>query len=477
MRSHKVLGCLLLLLAPLFGATLPAAEEVITNKDVIEMIKAGLGTDLISTKVTSSDTAFDMSSKAMIELKQSNVPDPVINLMLQEYMKTQKKLRSRIALEVQNLASENTDLRRKAYAYLRAIDSAALPQVEEALGSNVPALRAAAATALGDLGDKNAVMPLRALLTDGDQAVRFAAAYSLNLLRDEEALALARRSISSGTAPLDGFLKLAGLRKDHEYVGFISVRLLKDTDAQTRAQAAWALGEIANERGLSALEDALLNDREIPVKKEAALALGKIKADSSFEKLTDCCRRYPAARKELLTAIGNYPVNRSASFLVAALGQPLTPDQKTEVLNSLRRLTGRDYGDDLLAWRTWLSDNKISGNSAALNPPAPAGAPVPPAAAPAGQPAPAAPDAGSAAPAAKDAAQPLAPGAPLAPAAAGTTPDPLAPGTPLPASPGAAPAKPATAPALPADLPDPVPAKSGANSKKTEEEPVLPDLK
>ncbi len=456
MRSLKLLCCLLLLLGTFAPAR--AADEVITNKDVIELIKAGLGAELIAKKVTTSETAFDMSSKAMIELKQSNVPDPIIDLMLQEFMKSQKKLRARIALEVQNLASENPDLRRKSFAYLRAIDSAALPQIAEALGSNLPALRAAAATALGDLGDKNSVPQLRVLLTDPDQPVRFAAAYSLNLLRDEEGLAMARRNISAGTGPLDGFLKLAGMRKDVEYVGFISVRLLKDTDTQTRTQAAWALGEIGNERGLSALEDALINDREVEVKKEAALALGKMKSDGSFDKLADCCRRYPAARKELLNAIGNYPVVRSAPFLVAALGQPLTPEQKTEVLNALRRLTGRDYGDDLLAWRTWLSDNKISSGSAGASAPA------------AQQPAPATPGAPAASGAA---AEPLKPGSQIAPAARAG--EPIAPGTPL-VAPAAAPKKDLKEPVLPADLPEPTPV-APAKKKDVLEEPVLPDLK
>lgn len=368
MRFLPFLLCLLLLV---MVAPLRAGDELLTNQDVIELFKAGLGTELIAKKITTTENAFTLSPKAMIELKKNNVPDQIIELMLQESMKSQKKFRARIALDVQNLASPNSDIKRKAFARLRALGDAATPQIVEALGSNVPEVRAAAASALGDLGDKSAVERLQQLLTDPDQPVRYAAAYSLALLQDETALALARQNISSGTGPLDGFLKLAGLRKDLEYTGFISIRLLKDTDPQTRAMAAWALGEIDSKKALPSLEDALQNDRELEVKKAAALALGKIKAPTSFDIILTTCREVPAVRKEALIAIGQFPVELSAPFLVGALEQPLTPEQKTEVLNALRRLTGRDYGEDIATWRKWLQENKFKQASAPATPAVP----------------------------------------------------------------------------------------------------------
>lgn len=61
----------------------------------------------------------------------------------------------------------------------RAIDSA-----ERALGDRKPAVRAAAATALGQMGSRSSIPPLRAAAGDKDNRVFYAAADSLILLGD-----------------------------------------------------------------------------------------------------------------------------------------------------------------------------------------------------------------------------------------------------------------------------------------------------
>lgn len=337
-----------------------ANDETLTNRDIIDMVKAGLGANLVTTKIASSETVFDMSPRAMIELKNSNVPDQIIELMLQEFMKNQKKMRARIAVEIQNLASGNPEVQRKAFAYLRKIDTAALAQLNEGLASSSPEIRAASARALGDLGDKEAASALRELLADPQQPVRFAAAHSLALLLDQAALEMAQKSVAGGINPVDGYIRLLGLRKSTDYLGFVAMRLLKDTDPATRAQAAWALGEIGDSRGVAPLEEALLNDREAAVKKECANALGNIAAESSLEKLMDVCRRVPGVRRECLMAIGRYPAKLAVPFLVTSLGQSLTAEEQLEVLNALRRLTARDFGEDVAEWNKWLAENRDS---------------------------------------------------------------------------------------------------------------------
>ena len=54
----------------------------ITNKDVLDMIKAGLTADIIVAKIKSSATNFDTSPAALAELKAVNVPDVVILAMV-----------------------------------------------------------------------------------------------------------------------------------------------------------------------------------------------------------------------------------------------------------------------------------------------------------------------------------------------------------------------------------------------------------
>lgn len=350
----------LILLLLILTFAVSANQELLTNQDVIDMIKAGLGQELVAKKITSGNGVFEMSPKSMIELKKNDVPDSLIELMLQESMKTKRKLRAKIAVEIQNLASDDPELKRKAYFYLKRLGHAALPQMRDALGTNTPALRAGVAKALGDFNDLESVNLLRELLRDKNENVRYAAAYSLALMKDELALTTARKTVASGVSPLDGYIKLLGLRKDIEYTGFIGMRLLKNPDEKTRAVSAWALGEIKSDQGLMPLEEALVNDRSIEVKKAAAISLGKLHKDSSFNKLARIGSEFPKVREEVLTAIGNYPAAKSVPFLIAVMDQTFDAKQKKIIQNALRRHTSRDFGDDIAAWKKWLNKNKSS---------------------------------------------------------------------------------------------------------------------
>jgi len=54
------------------------ASSALTNKDVLDMVKAGLADDIMVAKIRSSETNFDTSPGALAELKAANVPDSVI---------------------------------------------------------------------------------------------------------------------------------------------------------------------------------------------------------------------------------------------------------------------------------------------------------------------------------------------------------------------------------------------------------------
>jgi S1-C subfamily serine protease len=58
-------------------------SSALTNKDVIDMLKAGLSPEIVIAKIRSSTSAFDTSSAGLQGLKASNVPDSVILAMLQ----------------------------------------------------------------------------------------------------------------------------------------------------------------------------------------------------------------------------------------------------------------------------------------------------------------------------------------------------------------------------------------------------------
>ncbi len=61
---------------------LETVKASLTNKDVSDMVKAGLTADIIVAKIKSSATSFDTSPAALAELKTATVPDAVILAMV-----------------------------------------------------------------------------------------------------------------------------------------------------------------------------------------------------------------------------------------------------------------------------------------------------------------------------------------------------------------------------------------------------------
>ena len=55
----------------------------LTNKDVTELVKMGLSTDIVLAKIKTSTTNFDTTAAALQELKAAGVPDAVILAMVQ----------------------------------------------------------------------------------------------------------------------------------------------------------------------------------------------------------------------------------------------------------------------------------------------------------------------------------------------------------------------------------------------------------
>ncbi len=70
-----------LLLGTILVATTPSAQEVLTNELVLTMVRAGLPEGVIVAKIRSSQTRFDLSTSALVALKQAGVPDRVLEAM------------------------------------------------------------------------------------------------------------------------------------------------------------------------------------------------------------------------------------------------------------------------------------------------------------------------------------------------------------------------------------------------------------
>lgn len=60
-----------------------SGAEVLTNEKVVTMTRAGLSSSIIISKIRSSKTNFNVSTDELIRLKQSRVPDDIINAMVE----------------------------------------------------------------------------------------------------------------------------------------------------------------------------------------------------------------------------------------------------------------------------------------------------------------------------------------------------------------------------------------------------------
>ena len=189
------------------------------------------------------------------------------------------------------------------------------------LGDPVPAVRRAAAEALGSSRDSVAVRALMSVLLQDDVAqVRRAAAYSLGRIEDQLA------------------------------VPALMEALLKDADSEVRKNAAWALGAIDSPRAAPALAQALEDDRELSVRIESAQALGEIRDVSSMNALVRVLGQddEPALLKSVIDALHNID-NASAATAVAGALRDRNADVRVAAAEALGSFEDRAVVPALMA--------------------------------------------------------------------------------------------------------------------------------
>jgi hypothetical protein len=65
------------------GLKVFAQTETLTNNEVVSLVKAGLSTSIIINKIRTSKTDFDLSTDALIALKQAGLTDDVVGAMFE----------------------------------------------------------------------------------------------------------------------------------------------------------------------------------------------------------------------------------------------------------------------------------------------------------------------------------------------------------------------------------------------------------
>jgi HEAT repeat protein/beta-lactamase regulating signal transducer with metallopeptidase domain len=162
----------------------------------------------------------------------------------------------------------------------------------EVLRDPVPAVRLAAAQALGSAKDTIAVRALiEVLRSDESAAVRRSAAWSLGEIGDAAA------------------------------VPALAEALGRDRDAEVRRNAAEALGSIDDARATPALTQALERDADVSVRRKAAEALANIEDPASIDALIRALDRDtdPGVRAAVINGIDNLEDARAIASVSRAL--------------------------------------------------------------------------------------------------------------------------------------------------------------
>jgi hypothetical protein len=71
-----------LLITVTMFVNLGQGEKILTNDDVLELLDAGLSSDLIVTMIETSRSDFDTDLTTILELKKADVPDAVLQAMV-----------------------------------------------------------------------------------------------------------------------------------------------------------------------------------------------------------------------------------------------------------------------------------------------------------------------------------------------------------------------------------------------------------
>ncbi|MFT4178682.1 MAG: hypothetical protein QM612_04355 [Thermomonas sp.] len=79
----KMIGCGLVALLAVATGGLHSQSKAVTNNDIVEMAKLGLGDAVIVSKIKSSSVDFDTEAHALARLKQAGVSDVVLTAMIE----------------------------------------------------------------------------------------------------------------------------------------------------------------------------------------------------------------------------------------------------------------------------------------------------------------------------------------------------------------------------------------------------------
>lgn len=105
----------------IFSLVLTAASaEILTNQTIVSMVKAGLGEELVISKIKNSQNQFDVSITGILKLKEEGVSEDIITAMIDSTGNSRKAGASKQKADVQSPESE--ELYKKAIILIDGSD-------------------------------------------------------------------------------------------------------------------------------------------------------------------------------------------------------------------------------------------------------------------------------------------------------------------------------------------------------------------
>ncbi len=181
---------------------------------------------------------------------------------------------------MQGLSSEDPDIFEGCATALGNIGSReAVPVLIDMLGNKKPRLYAAA-WALGEIGDESAILPLVGVLNSGNQSLRKAAVRALIKIGP-----VVEKDVNKLLSSADPIAQRAAIRVVGEIRGKRSVSDLLSIKGVNRDAAVWAMGRTGDGRVLGSVLAALADENWM-VRREAAEALGSLEDSRAEPALT-----------------------------------------------------------------------------------------------------------------------------------------------------------------------------------------------
>lgn len=100
LRRIRLVACVTVLIFFGGGFQAAGATEKLTNEDVVKLVKAGLGPQIILSTIKAQPGAFDVSPDALVKLKNAGVNDEIIAALIKSASTTPTKDEAPIANEV-----------------------------------------------------------------------------------------------------------------------------------------------------------------------------------------------------------------------------------------------------------------------------------------------------------------------------------------------------------------------------------------